>query len=105
MVDTADHWNRYLRKVQYVINNTYHSVVQASPSKLMLGFEQRNNKDRDLSSFVQALDKIDADLDQERSQHRDLALTATNKIKEYNKSYYDAKHKTPTAYNKRFCVD
>lgn len=39
VVDSADHWKRYLGKVQYVINNTYHSVVQASPSKLMLGFE------------------------------------------------------------------
>lgn len=53
-----------------------------------------------MSSFVQALDRMDSDLDRERSQHRDLALTAINKFKKYNKSYYDSKHKTLTAYTK-----
>jgi len=29
-----------------------------------------------------------------------VALEATNKIRDYNKMYYDKKHKIPTKYNK-----
>jgi len=37
--------------------------------------------------------------EQDRDVARQLALETTNKIKEYNKLYYDGKHKKPSQYN------
>lgn len=34
----------------------------------------------------------------DRDSSRELALEATNKIKKYNKIYYDERHKKPTKY-------
>lgn len=98
VVDVVTKWRSYLGHTQYVINNTYLSGIRSSPSKLMLGFEQRNHTDRNLSDFVKALEDIDSDMNIERKQQRDMAITATNKLREYNKMYYDANHKTPTKY-------
>lgn len=86
-------------KLQYIINNTYHSVVKASPSQLLLGYQQRNHADFPLAEFTKTLTKIDEDLEKKRTETRDAAAQATDIIREYNKKYRDGKCKKPTDYN------
>lgn len=38
----ANEWQNKLNDVQYILNNTYHKSVNTSPSKLLLGYDQRN---------------------------------------------------------------
>ncbi|KYN35103.1 Pro-Pol polyprotein, partial [Trachymyrmex septentrionalis] len=35
-------WVDNLSVIQYTINNTYHSTIKCSPSKLLFGYEKRN---------------------------------------------------------------
>lgn len=85
--------------MQYIVNNTHHSAINATPSKILLGYDQRNHEDRDLSDFVIRLTNIDLELEKERAISRDVAWRATNRLKEYNKSCYDDRHKKLTQYN------
>lgn len=55
LIDESQGWHDCLGTVQYVINNTFHSSLKASSSKLLLGYEQRNHAD---SSLVNCLKKI-----------------------------------------------
>ncbi|KMQ82309.1 hypothetical protein RF55_23425 [Lasius niger] len=84
--------------MQYVINNTYHSVIKSSPAKLLLGFDQRSHTDHSLTRFTKALVSVDEDLEKERETNRDNALQATNLIRTYNKKYKDAHSIRPTMY-------
>lgn len=76
--------------MQYVINNTYHSVIKASPAKLLFGFEQRSHADHLLARFVKQLSEVDSDLEDERESARDTASKAMDLIRSYNKEYRDA---------------
>lgn len=80
------------------MNNTYHSSLKASPSKVFLGYDQRNHADIDLVEYLNKLAKVELSCENERETSRRLAIEATNKIQKYNKVYYDQKHKTPTQY-------
>lgn len=42
--------------------------------------------------------EVELDLNKERDDARKIAVEATNKMKEYNKSYYDKKHTRLTIY-------
>jgi len=84
--------------VQYVINNTYHKSVKSSPSKLLLGYGLRNQPDFNLISFLNNLAGVEIDLSNERVMSRVIATEATNKIKQYNKQYYDQRHKAPSVF-------
>lgn len=92
-------WSTYLNSIQYVINNTHHSSLRASPSKLLFGVDQRNHADADLVSFLNNLAKISFNISEERDASRSLALDVADKIKSYNKNCYDEKHKKPSLYN------
>lgn len=46
LVDSPTDWKSRLGKVQYIINNTHHSVIKSNPAKLMLGYEQRKHRFR-----------------------------------------------------------
>lgn len=50
-VDTADNWKSCLSNVQYVINNTVYSTIKNTPSKLMLGYDQRSHTDSVLTAL------------------------------------------------------
>jgi len=47
----SNEWKNKLPTLQYIINNTYHSVVKSSP-KLMFGFEHRNHVDYNFACFT-----------------------------------------------------
>jgi len=90
-------WKEKVEQIQYVINNTYRSSIKASPSKVLLGYQQRNHKDFRLNAYIQSLLGIDKDFETERA--RDVARQATDLIKHYNKQYKDAKSKKPSIYS------
>lgn len=83
--------------IQYVINNIFHSTLRASPSKILLGIEQRNNADVELVDFLKKVVNAEFDFQENRSFSHELAIEATNKSKEYNK-IYDERHKKLTKY-------
>lgn len=89
--------------MQYVVNNMLHSLVKTSPSKLLLGFDQRNHADNLLIQYLCKIAKT-FDFDQERESCRKLALNVADKIKNYNKLIYDKRYKKPTAYKPKDLV-
>jgi len=98
LIDSSDDWKQYLGQMQYIINNTYHSVIKSSLSSLMLGYDKRNHVDSALTRFVNELANIDFNLENERGKNRETARKATELIREYNKKYYDSRHKKPSIY-------
>ncbi|XP_011686381.1 PREDICTED: uncharacterized protein LOC105449083 [Wasmannia auropunctata] len=92
-------WPNAIATIQYVFNNTFHASIKSTPSKLLLGYDQRNHSDSKLVEFLTKLHKAEFSLSEERESSRQVALDATNKVKEYNKVYYDKRHKIPSAYN------
>jgi len=85
--------------VQYAINNIYHSSIKMTSSKLFLGFDQRNHADSKLILFFNNLVKSDLAVEDDRVLNQQVAIEATNKVKEYNKQYYDKHYKKPLVYN------
>lgn len=98
IVENSQDWTSEIHTIQYVINNTYHSSVKASPAKLLLGFDQRNHVDANLVKFLSSLVKNTIDCIEVRDSTRELALKAASKIKNYNKMYYDKHHTKLTMY-------
>lgn len=79
--------------MQYVINNTYHSSLKTTLSKLFLGYiDQRNHSDAKLVQFLDHLAKIELNTEDIRNDTRKIASEAIEKIKAYNKVYYDKIH-------------
>lgn len=98
MIDNLKEWKVLTEQVQYVINNTYHSSINSTPSKLLLGYDQRNHSDAILKDLIDRLASVERDIESERQMVRDKAIEATEKIRNYNKIYYDSAHKKPTVY-------
>lgn len=67
-------------------------------SKLLFGYDQRNHADSLLTSHFFKIAKVELDFVKERDDARDIAVETTNKIKEYNKLYYDKRHSKPSVY-------
>lgn len=82
------------------MNNTHHSSLGASPAKVLFGFDQYNHTNSDLNKFLDNIAKVEFNLEASHNASRDLAVESTKKIKEYNKIYYDVKHKKPSQYKK-----
>lgn len=53
LLKASDDWNQHLGKLQYIINNTYHSGIKTTPAKLLLGFDQRSHTDQSFAQFTQ----------------------------------------------------
>lgn len=98
VVEDQTSWADHLDIIQYVINNTYHSSIKSSPSKLLLGYEQRCHADQKLVEVLNNIAKVETDLCSERDSSREIALEITDKLRNYNKIYYDKRHKTPSKY-------
>lgn len=77
----------------HVLNNTYHSSIKATPAKLLFGIDMRGHLDIELVNFLNDIAKVDFNILDEREKSRELAIKTINKIKEYNKQYYDKRHK------------
>jgi len=73
--------------------------MKASPSKLLLGYDQRSHSDSKLIRFLNDLAKIQLDTQTTRLDAQRLASETVDIIKAYNKEYYDKHHKKPTKYS------
>jgi len=91
LINEVGEWKLHLDKMQYILNNTYHSSIKASPAKFMFDFEQRSHSDSQLVRFTQALTNVDVDLEKIRDVSRDSASRANELVRQYNKKYYDNK--------------
>jgi len=85
--------------VQYVINNTCHTSTKTSPSKLLLGYDQRNHSDAELVKFFNRIINSSPDCDKVRNVARKAALESIQKVKDYNKVYFDKQHRKPMQYS------
>lgn len=99
MVNEPQGWKNQLATIQYVFNNTNNSSIKATPSKMLLGFDQRNHNDAAIKQIVDELAVVDKEFECERQAKRDITLEAVEKIQQYNKTVYDRRHKKPTKYN------
>ncbi|KYM97754.1 hypothetical protein ALC62_11550 [Cyphomyrmex costatus] len=94
-------WADKVPHIQYVMNNTLHSSINSTPLKLLLEYDLRNHSDNE---FVITLAKLATDQGTfddiviNRCAERQLALETSERIKDYNKVYYDKKHKKPSKY-------
>jgi len=95
VIEEQTSWSFKLNVIQYVINNTYHSSIKTSPSKLLLSYECCDHADSPLTKFLNNLTKVYLNIESVREQS---SVEATSKLKNYNKIYYDKHHKTPTKY-------
>lgn len=91
-------WHTVIDTIQYVINNTYHLSIKTTPSKLMFGIDKRKHADSELVDSLNKIAQIKLDTIEDRESARKLAIESTNKLKHYNKNYYDNKHKKPSVY-------
>ncbi|XP_024887720.1 uncharacterized protein LOC112464769 [Temnothorax curvispinosus] len=91
-------WKSELGAVQFVINNTFHRSINTTPSKLLLGYDQRRKSDNELRELIDRLTQVDVNIERERAELRDSAQIANRAVHEYNKVQYDRKHKKPTRY-------
>jgi len=93
-IDMVERWNEHEGKVQYVLNNTYHTAIKASPSQLMLGYYQRAHEDFTLSQLTKALANTESEMDREAL--RNTAKLVSHSIR--NKKYKDKLSKIPSVY-------
>lgn len=73
MVDENNDWMNVLSVAQHVINNTLNKAIGTTPSKLLLGYDQRVGQDRDLRDIIENLQEMDKNFDADRAEARDLA--------------------------------
>jgi len=97
-VDEDNKWDIYIPTIQYVINNTFHAAIKESPAKVLFGCDQYNHTDAKLVEFLRNIAKSNFNYEEERERIKDIALESTKKLKEYNRIYYDERHKKPSQY-------
>jgi len=82
-----------------MINNSHHSVIKSTPSKLIFGFDLRGHIDYQFAQFTRDLAEIDSNLESQRASARDAAIMATELVRTYNKNYSDNLSRKPTLHN------
>lgn len=98
LTDELQEWDDCMETVQYVINNTYHTSLKATPAKILLGYELRNHPDIKLVDCLNGIAKTELNYDEVRLSSQEIASQVNDKIKNYNKVYYDKRHLTPSQY-------
>lgn len=98
IVEDPIKWNQHLSTVQYVMNNTFHSALKTSLSKLLFGYDQRGHSDNALVQYLTDLAANHLNVNDERLKDCRIAVDTTEKLRNYNKIYYDKRHKQPSLY-------
>lgn len=70
-------WSTKVNIIQYVINNTYHSSIKATPTKILFGYDQRNHADFQLVRLFHNVAKVELNVEKDRREAREVALEAT----------------------------
>lgn len=76
----------------------YHTSLRDTPSKLLLGYDLRNHPDIQLVDYLKNVVKTELTCEDQRLTSQQLASQISDKIKNYNKIYYDKHHVTPSKY-------
>lgn len=97
ITDSLSDWEEKLSLAHHVINNSYHKAIDSTPSKALFGFAQRREEDENLRKLMDEVRKLDDNYEQQREKIQDTAQEV-NQLQEYNKMYYDKKHKKPSQY-------
>ncbi|KYM99254.1 Pro-Pol polyprotein [Cyphomyrmex costatus] len=98
LIATPEQWKEKLQTVQFIINNSVHSALRTTPSKMLFGLDQRGRADDDLKSLINNLVDNQNVFHNQRETVRDMAVCANKKLREYNRLYYNERHKKPTSY-------
>lgn len=86
----SDEFEEALSTVEFAINNSFCRSIGTSPSCLLFGIHQNDNSDP-LRNLVELLVEDDRNLNERRA----VAQVKNREVQEYNKWYYDQKHKPP----------
>lgn len=92
LTDVKNKWPKYLPQVEFAINNSFCRSIGTTPSKLLFGVNQRDPDE--LRDWLDSEIQTDRNLEQIRSEAQQQNL----KVQDYNKTYFDKKHKTPFEY-------
>ncbi|KAL6262011.1 hypothetical protein P5V15_007100 [Pogonomyrmex californicus] len=103
VINSPESWKKYLSTVQYTINNTYNSAIKASPSNVLFGFDQRNHEDHSLKILIEDIAKTLVDPVDKREMSRNVAIEASEKLRKYNRLYYDKHHRKSLKYKEDPC--
>ncbi|CAK9805838.1 hypothetical protein ANTPLA_LOCUS4683 [Anthophora plagiata] len=95
---TTGSWNEALSKVEYAINNTFNRSIGNTPCKLLFGVNQTGQVNDDLRVILEENDIRDL------NAIRENAVAKIQTSNEYNKQYYNKRHKYPTRYLWRFAI-
>lgn len=98
IIQSPENWKNHLQSLQYVINNTVNSSVKASPSRILFCIK-RKHSDRNLKLLVKEFAKTNNNPVEQRDIVHNVAAKANERLREYNKWYYNKHHKKPTIYN------
>ncbi|XP_067215683.1 protein FAM200A-like [Linepithema humile] len=79
--------------------NILNHPLKASFSRILFGIDQRKHSDRDLKLLIEELAKTYNTSIEQSDIVRDVAIQANDKLRQYNKLYYDKHHKKPTVYH------
>ncbi|CAK9817732.1 Transposon Ty3-I Gag-Pol polyprotein [Anthophora plagiata] len=90
---TTGSWNEALSKVEYAINNTFNRSIGNTPCKLLFGVNQTGQVNDDLRVILEENDIRDL------NAIRENAVAKIQTSNEYNKQYYNKRHKYPTRYS------
>uniref|UniRef100_A0A0K8TD05 Uncharacterized protein n=2 Tax=Lygus hesperus TaxID=30085 RepID=A0A0K8TD05_LYGHE len=92
-LNTSNNWDLELAKVEFSMNNTHHAALGDAPSKILFGVYQNGNIPDELRKLVE-LNNDNRDLEVLRAK----AIEKTAMAQNYNKQYYDSRHKCVTEY-------
>lgn len=98
IVENPFEWRSFLGRVQYVINNTHNKAIDATPSKALLGYDQKRQLDEGLKQLLKQLQNIMDNYDEARVKTRNTAQIVNRTMQEYNKVRYDKRHKKCSIY-------
>jgi len=100
ITDDPTKWNEKISvAAQYAINNSYHKAIGSTPSQAFFGFGQRREEDKELRAMLNKLCEIDEEYVTRRTEVQRNAQEVNRKLQEYNKLYYDKRHKKVRQYN------
>ncbi|NEV49189.1 transposase [Wolbachia pipientis] len=102
--ENPSEWKLNLNATQYVLNNTLNKAIESTPSKLLLGYELRHSKDKNLRLLIDQLQNVDQEFDNDRNKARRVTETVNRELQEYNKKQYDKRHKKNTCYKEEDTV-
>ena len=94
---SGKYWYKFLADVEFARNNTVHSTIGESPSRLLFGVNQRGSVIDPVVEYLEQAKHSEGDT-RDFKQMWSEAAKKNKKSQDYNKTYFDKKHKEPHKY-------